>query len=532
MAGWRLRASYTAPVWAAVSAYAEEKGLRVLWLTRTASQVAHIASEIGCMPIYGRRLLCIHETVSKVEQRRFNAACRVVRLSGRCSYYPGRPSQIKAKTVGEIKDAGRKSVTCPYELQLTSMPYSTSLVATHKQLSVVSWLLAKWRWTRERTILVLDEFQNILKTVLDLSKDAISLATLRKAAAEAARYGFRDISSSLSEAYQRYKAVDVDEAEVENLLPSFEELFEAGQEIQARKLEENVVPASYVLSVADFKAALGQQKPLLVREGERVWLEALADPREELEKILEGWRTVIAMTATMDAELVERMASTQVTLLRAGWPFDDNLKAYIVSGLTTRYRDRDVELYEDVRWLIEQSHGMRTLVFLPSYEFASMIQKRLSDAIAEQRGMTQEQVEATAAEFAEGGKTLLAVFGGRLAEGINLQADLVMLVGIPFAKPSPRTKKLEDKLENVFGSSDLSRLHGLVLPALFAAVQAAGRAVRGPNDRALVLLVDDRYRRLTKHLPRWFRDLVSDKPVKLTDVPILLDEWLSWMKSV
>ncbi|MEM4642927.1 MAG: helicase C-terminal domain-containing protein [Candidatus Caldarchaeum sp.] len=141
-------------------------------------------------------------------------------------------------------------------------------------------------------------------------------------------------------------------------------------------------------------------------------------------------------------------------------------------------------------------------------------------------------MEATAAEFAEGGKTLLAVFGGRLAEGINLQADLVMLVGIPFAKPSPRTKKLEDKLENVFGSSDLSRLHGLVLPALFAAVQAAGRAVRGPNDRALVLLVDDRYRRLTKHLPRWFRDLVSDKPVKLTDVPILLDEWLSWMKSV
>ncbi|MDJ0270990.1 MAG: hypothetical protein NYU39_00160 [Aigarchaeota archaeon] len=487
---------------------------------------------MGCMPIYGRRLLCIHETVSKVEQRRFNAACRVVRLSGRCPYYPGKPSQITAKTVGEIKDTGRKTVTCPYELQLTSMPYSTALVATHKQLPVVSWLLAKWRWSRERTLLVLDEFQNILKTVLDLSKDAISLATLRRAAAEAARYGFRDVSSSLSDAYQRYVAVDVDEAEVDDLLPSFEELFEAGQEIQARKLEENVVPASYVLSVADFKAALGQQKPLLVREGERVWLEALADPREELEKILEGWRTVIAMTATMDAELLERMASTQVTLLRAGWPFDDNLRAYIVSGLTTRYRDRDVELFEDVRWLIEQSHGMKTLVFLPSYEFASTIQKKLGDAVAEQRGMTQEEVEAAAAEFAEGGKTLLAVFGGRLAEGIDLPADIVLLVGIPFAKPSPRTRKLEDKLEDVFRSRSLSRLHGLVLPALFSAVQAAGRAVRGPADRALVLLVDDRYRRLTRHFPRWFGELVADKPVKLSDVPIILDEWLSWMRSV
>jgi superfamily II DNA or RNA helicase len=43
----------TSAVWAAVKAYAEEKRLRVLWLTRTASQVRQVASETGATPVYG-----------------------------------------------------------------------------------------------------------------------------------------------------------------------------------------------------------------------------------------------------------------------------------------------------------------------------------------------------------------------------------------------------------------------------------------------------------------------------------------------
>jgi reverse gyrase len=49
----------TAAVWAAAKAYAEERRLRILWLTRTASQVRQVASETGATPVYGRRLLCL-----------------------------------------------------------------------------------------------------------------------------------------------------------------------------------------------------------------------------------------------------------------------------------------------------------------------------------------------------------------------------------------------------------------------------------------------------------------------------------------
>ena len=78
----------TAAVWAAAKAYAEERRLRILWLTRTASQVRQVASETGATPVYGRRLLCLHEVISRVDQRRFNQTCRATRQSGRCPYIP------------------------------------------------------------------------------------------------------------------------------------------------------------------------------------------------------------------------------------------------------------------------------------------------------------------------------------------------------------------------------------------------------------------------------------------------------------
>lgn len=39
----------------------------------------------------------------------------------------------------------------------------------------------------------------------------------------------------------------------------------------------------------------------------------------------------------------------------------------------------------------------------------------------------------------------------------------------------------------------------------------------------MILMVDDRYRRLVKYLPRWFAERVSERSVKLSDVPILLE---------
>lgn len=77
-----------------------------------------------------------------------------------------------------------------------------------------------------------------------------------------------------------------------------------------------------------------------------------------------------------------------------------------------------------------------------------------------------------------------------------------------------------ERLSSILGSDEEARIHGVILPALFSAVQAAGRAVRGPQDRAVVLMADDRWRGLQKLLPRWFAERIVGE-VRLEDIPLM-----------
>jgi DNA excision repair protein ERCC-2 len=495
----------TAATWSAVKAFAEEKRLRILWLTRTASQVRHVASETGATPVYGRKLLCLHEVISKIDQRRFNQACRATRQAGRCPYYPGRPRAMKVVTIGDLKSAGAKTMTCPYEIQLLNLSASTALVATHRQLNLIGWLLAKWRWSREKTVLVLDEGQHIVQEALSMVRDSISLKTITKAATEAERYGFRDLSERLKEAVEYYDGLlkSDGEAEAEDRLPDYEELSIAGEEIQEKKLRENYAPASHVLSLADFKASLAGSKPLLVREGKSIRLEAIADPQEVLQRIYSGWARTVTLSATISAELLEAVLGEEVTLLRAGWPYGDNLKAMVVTGLTTKYEKRDEKMIEDIRWLLALAtrKGERALAFLPSFDILQEAVRGV-DVLYEDRGLSQEAVDRLISEFKSSEKPLVAVYNGRLSEGVDLSAPLVFLVGVPFSPPTARTNKLLRRLSEIIGDEGKAKLYGVILPGLWSALQAAGRAIRGPEDSADVYLIDDRYRTMVRLLPR------------------------------
>jgi DNA excision repair protein ERCC-2 len=511
-----------------VKAMTEEVGgLRVLWLTRTAAEVSHVARELqglGARPFYGRRVLCILDPVSRVDESMYTAACRAVRVAGKCPFWPGRPQKpvsLGSVTVAELKEIGKVRTTCPYELQLKSLPSASFVVATHRQLQAIGWLLGRWRAKREEVLLILDEVQHVLLGALEMVRDEVSLTTILRASKEAEKYGFPELARELQEAAKRYEEIadtaKNGEVEADNILPNWEELRMAGEEVQERKLRAGFVPASWILRVADFVTSLARERPLLVRNGKKITLLALQDPVEALEKVLEGWSKIVLMSATIDAEMLESLSGEEVVLLRAGWPADDEWEGpemtfYIISGFTTRFEARDEAMIQRIQRIITEvvekarSYGWGVLVYFPSYELLEWTKETITaDLILwEARGASQEGVDSLVREFTsrQGGLVLCAVAGGRLAEGVDLPADLVIILGVPFSPPTPRQERLIRRLSEAVGDKEKAWKYAMALPAVWKTIQAAGRAVRGPENSTIVLLVDDRYRSLHPLFPR------------------------------
>jgi DNA excision repair protein ERCC-2 len=128
----------------------------------------------------------------------------------------------------------------------------------------------------------------------------------------------------------------------------------------------------------------------------------------------------------------------------------------------------------------------------------------------EYRGMSSKANEELVAGFkacGEGdGAVFLGVQGGRTSEGVDFPGDQmnsVVIVGVPYAEPTPRVKAQISYYDECFPK--LGREYGYVLPAMKKASQAAGRPVRTLEDRGAIVFLD--YRFSTSYcrsfLPSW-----------------------------
>ena len=130
-----------------------------------------------------------------------------------------------------------------------------------------------------------------------------------------------------------------------------------------------------------------------------------------------------------------------------------------------------------------------TGVFAASFEVLnSLINEGLGFALNkplfhEKRGMTSKQNEKLVADFkalgGKGGAVFLGVLGGRTSEGVDFpgnQMNSVVVVGVPYAEPTPRVKAQIDYYEKCFPR--YGREYGYILPAMKKASQAAGRPIR------------------------------------------------------
>lgn len=99
-----------------------------------------------------------------------------------------------------------------------------------------------------------------------------------------------------------------------------------------------------------------------------------------------------------------------------------------------------------------------------------------------------------------------AVLGGVFGEGVDLTGDRligVAVVGPGLPQVGPRQEQLRQHFEDTRGSGfDYAYRY----PGMNKVLQAAGRVIRTPQDKGVVLLIDDRFVNLdTRRLmpPHW-----------------------------
>ena len=137
-----------------------------------------------------------------------------------------------------------------------------------------------------------------------------------------------------------------------------------------------------------------------------------------------------------------------------------------------------------------------SIVYFPSYELLNQVSQLIKlnkKVLIESPGMTENERIKIIKELKR--KILLAVLNGKFARGVDLPGILksVVIVGVPVRPPDVFSKLLENYYASKFNSKEIGALYAWRIPAINAAIQAAGRLIRDKNDVGVIAFLDNRY---------------------------------------
>ncbi len=238
----------------------------------------------------------------------------------------------------------------------------------------------------------------------------------------------------------------------------------------------------------------------------------LLDPGIVSQPVLDAVQGGILMSGTltppeMYAETLGVPTERAISAKSYTSPFmADRRPVMIASDVTSKYTSRGEEntkkIRGHIRAILEQTPG-HVAIFCQSYR---MLEEIVVDGYwpthrmaVEEKNWSKRVVDAKISELynARDGGTrviLAGVFGGRLAEGVDYSGnilDAVICVGIPVAPQTVPQTALREYIDKKHGRGKGWK-YGVLQPAVNSVLQGIGRAIRKTQDRAFILLLDNR----------------------------------------
>jgi len=462
-------------------------------------------------------------------------------------------------TATEIQELCRKEKFCPYEIAKLILSEVNVVALSYLYVfdpSVRSVFLKQLERPLNRLVLVVDEAHNLPDTAIDIASDSLSLFSIRQAEQEAKQQKYRDVAEFSSMLYvildkmasKAGKETLVDpvlflemlqrETEISDTEGFFDHLHEVGGRVRQRLFSEGKSPLSYIHRMGEFfsnwlETAKEEafvhtvSRYVTKRETVSARLEIVAlDPSRITAPIFSGVYSNIVMSGTLEPlDSFAKITGMPEDAVRKAVPSpfpEEHVLSMVCLGVTTAMEQRTTDMYRKIIKRIAEvtkNTPANVGVFAASYEVLDALLKAgFEDAVGkpvfrERRGMKSKENEFLVKRFKsyakrDEGAVLLGVQGGRSSEGADYPGDqmnAVVVVGVPYAEPTPKVKAQIDYYEKRFPR--FGREYGYVLPALKKAAQAAGRPIRTLEDRGAIVFLDYRYATAycQRFLPFWIR---------------------------
>lgn len=181
----------------------------------------------------------------------------------------------------------------------------------------------------------------------------------------------------------------------------------------------------------------------------------------------------------------------------------ENLQVYLDPKIDTRFRNRDESLAPIAKNLFEmiQSKPGNYMAFFPSYRYMRQVYDEFVELYGEEGLYLQEQnlSETERKEILdefhkkrEGSFLAFMVLGGIFAEGIDLRGEALIGAAI-IGTGYPMVSYEGDLIKSYFDGNGVGLLYAYIYPGMNRVMQAAGRVIRGEEDKGLIFLMDLRY---------------------------------------
>jgi DNA excision repair protein ERCC-2 len=494
--------------------------------------------------------------------------CRYYRnIEEKESQYLGVKKRISIHpcTAAEIQVICQRKGFCPYELVKTLLADINVVALSYLYVfdpAIRTAFLKSLDLPLKKAILIVDEAHNLPETAIEVASSALTLFTIRQAEIEAREFGDKEVATfaktvrceieSIAEKAQRESLLSSEslvevikrKAGVKNPEAFFKLLYDKGNSIRKSLLEDGKYPRSFIHRLGEFllrwletssePSFLNLLSKYKSRRGvDTAKLEIVAlDPSVVTEPVFSKVYSNIVISGTLQpleayVQITKLPENTIRKVVPSPFP-REHVLPLVCRGITTAMEERTSQMYRvivDRICEVVQNTPCNTGVFAASFRvldglMASGLKEALRKPLFhEKRGMSSRENGEVVAEFKalahNGGAVLLGVQGGRSSEGVDFPGDQmnsVVVVGVPYAEPTPRINAQISYFERHFPGC--GRDYGYVIPAMKKASQAAGRPIRNLEDRAAVIFLDYRFSTYycQRFLPLWIRQNLKVLP--------------------